>query len=184
MVQIARVPGSAAGGRCENGWRRRRLRCATQTDGAACRRERSAARPRRVRAVARFCYRRVDRTRLVRRAARRRQQKVDAALKRRSAFMTCVSGTLGQSTSHGDGRDDAPICKNVSAKFLGGRTLTPTQPPRRLTRLGGRCPHPQTTPALRSPRRARSFKTSVRYYLAEGTRASTALSGGRRAIAP
>ena len=35
-------------------WRRRRLRCATQTDGAACRRERSAARPRRVRAVARF----------------------------------------------------------------------------------------------------------------------------------
>ena len=129
LVQIARVPGSAAGGRCENGWRRRRLRCATQTDGAACRRERSAARPRRVRAVARFCYRRVDRTRLVRSAARRRQQKVDAALKRRSAFMTCVSGTLGQSTSHGDGRDDAPICKNVSAKFLGGRTLTPTQPP-------------------------------------------------------
>jgi len=54
LVQIARVPGSAAGGRCENGWRRRRLRCATQTDGAACRRERSAARPRRVRAVARF----------------------------------------------------------------------------------------------------------------------------------
>jgi len=38
-----------------------------------------------------------------------------AALKRRSAFMTCMSGTLGQSTTHGDGRDDAPLCKNASA---------------------------------------------------------------------
>ena len=129
LVQIARVPGSAAGGRCEkrlastttalrdsNRWRgvsSRALRCAAATRARGCA----------------FCYRRVDRTRLVRSAARRRQQKVDAALKRRSAFMTCVSGTLGQSTSHGDGRDDAPICKNVSAKFLGGRTLTPTQPP-------------------------------------------------------
>ena len=102
--------------RDSNRWRgvsSRALRCAAATRARGCA----------------FCYRRVDRTRLVRSAARRRQQKVDAALKRRSAFMTCVSGTLGQSTSHGDGRDDAPICKNVSAKFLGGRTLTPPPPP-------------------------------------------------------
>ena len=95
-------------------WRRRRLRCATQTDGAACRRERYAARPRRAR-------------------ARLRVLRLRAALKRRSAFMTCMPGTLGQSTTHGDGRDDAPLCKNASAGCPTFRVVPSNPPPPRIT---------------------------------------------------
>ena len=44
-----------------------------------------------------------------------------AALKRRSAFMTCMSGTLGQSTTHGDGRAAGPLCQTASAGCPPGR---------------------------------------------------------------
>ena len=139
-------------------WRRRRLRCATQTDGAACRRERYAARPRRAR-------------------ARLRVLRLRAALKRRSAFMTCMSGTLGQSTTHGDGRDDAPLCKNASAgcpTFWAVPSNPPPESPcqRGPNPAGWALSHPPNHPSLHvCPDVRRRDHSKATYYLAEVMRA-------------
>ena len=88
-----------------------------------------------------------------------------------------MPGTLGQSTTHGDGRDDAPLCKNASAgcpTFWAVPSNPPPESPcqRGPNPAGGALSHPPNHPSLHvCPDVRRRDHSKATYYLAEVMRA-------------